>query len=73
MAKKIIEFACYGNSGRSPIAELAAKEWILEHGNGEEYEVRSSGVGVKDIETGNIPTAVQIKYIKQPLKRGDVF
>jgi len=79
MSKKLIEVACFGNQGRSPIAELALKNLLANGINGQyqglsdEYEIISSGVGVDDIKTGNIPTSVQVKYVKQALDRGDIY
>src|SRR3989344_3955736 len=79
MSKKLIEVACFGNQGRSPIAELALKNLVANGINGQyqdladEYEVISSGVGVDDIKKGNIPTNAQVRYVKQALDRGDVY
>lgn len=42
-SKKIIEMICKGNVGRSPVAELVARQYLQSTGAFEDYEVSSSG------------------------------
>ncbi len=46
MTKKLIEFVCTGNNGRSPVAELLARNHLVQIGASEEYDAASSGLMV---------------------------
>ena len=41
--KRLIEMVCKGNVGRSPVAEMVARQYIDRIGASEDYEVSSSG------------------------------
>jgi len=46
MGKKLIEMVCTGNRGRSPVAELIARNRIIEIGASDVYDSISSGTNV---------------------------
>lgn len=53
MIKKLIEFVCTGNQGRSPVAELIARTHLERIGAYGDYNSISSGTLVNIIESGN--------------------
>lgn len=72
MQKKVIEMVCTGNRGRSPVAELIAKNYLRTVG-ANEYETSSSGTLVDKIKQDQLPMAFMIKVIDIARSRGDVY
>lgn len=71
--KKLIEMVCTGNNGRSPIAELIARNRLEEAGALEEYDSISSGTLVSVIKSGNFPIKAMNPIIEVARNRGDVY
>lgn len=72
MQKRIIELVCTGNRGRSPVAELIARNYLRKI-DADEYEASSSGTLVDKIKQEELPMAFMIKLIDIARSRGDVY
>ena len=66
---KIIEFACTGNKGRSPVCELGGNGYLIKIGADKEYRAESSGTYVDDIQNDTVPVASMIKIIETGKQR----
>lgn len=64
---------CTGNSGRSPVAELIARDHLKKIGADSEYGVISSGTLVAAIAKGGFPIKIMTSFIDQAKDRGDVY
>jgi protein-tyrosine-phosphatase len=73
MAKKLIEMVCTGNNGRSPVAELLARNYLVTVGAGKDYDSISSGTMVSQIMGGRIPMLVMQSTIELALEREGVY
>ncbi|MBR9693215.1 hypothetical protein GOV07_04800, partial [Candidatus Woesearchaeota archaeon] len=63
-----IEFACTANQGRSPVAELIARNYIARLGAQQDLEAISSGSHAAAIQAGVNPVPVMLRFIE--LARG---
>ena len=63
MAKKLIEMVCTGNNGRSPVAELIARNYLESVGATTDYDSISSGTMVDIIKAGRFPIKVMTPII----------
>ena len=71
---KQIEFACIGNRGRSPVAEIIGRNHLRKAGALGNYDTCSSGILVNEIKNGAPPTAKAIApYVRMGLERDDVY
>ena len=68
--KEIIEFTCTGNQGRSPIAELIARDHLHKIDAVERYEAASSGSLAEKIRLDNVPIGFRLKVIAVAKERG---
>ena len=66
---KNIEFVCSGNNGRSPIAELIARNYLLKIGADSEYGAISSGTMVGIMDLGR-PIECMLPLINAAKQRG---
>lgn len=66
---KNIEFVCTGNSGRSPVAEVIAKDYLKSIGASNEYSATSSGTKVRQLQK-DLPIKVMNPIINLGLERG---
>ncbi|MFH1439548.1 MAG: hypothetical protein ABIG89_03215 [Candidatus Woesearchaeota archaeon] len=71
MSKKLIEMVCTGNQGRSPVAELVAKNYLRKI-RADEYSAISSGTSVDAIKRGK-PTAVFMMHVIDIAVSRDVY
>ena len=71
--RKTIEFVCTGNQGRSPVAELIARNYLSKIGATGEYEAASSGTLAEKIRQGDVPMGFRLKIIGVARERGDVY
>lgn len=69
---KTIEFVCTGNRGRSPVAEILARNYLTTLGMDDTYVAASSGVAVQMAQSGNIPLSFQKSVVELALAR-DLF
>jgi len=72
LEKKVIEFVCTANHGRSPVAELVALQYLRDLGADNEYTAASSGNAVDAIRTGDVPLSIKLDIIYGALGREDV-
>ena len=72
-AQTILEFVCFGNSGRSKPTEAAAQDRIVERGLTNLYQAISSGVGVDAIRAGGFPIPIMQRFTDIAVERGDVY
>jgi len=63
MAKRLIEMVCTGNNGRSPVAELIARNYLQSVGATSDYDSISSGTMVDVIKSGGFPIKVMSPII----------
>jgi len=73
MPTKKITTVCTGNSGRSPVLEVIAKNRIAEHGLSDQYEVNSAGTLVDTINSGEYSIDGMKKFIDRAIERGDIY
>ena len=71
--KKLIEMACTGNNGRSPMAELIAHNTLKEIGELDRYNSVSSGTLVNAINSGDFPMKGMIPIIEIAMNRDDIY
>jgi protein-tyrosine-phosphatase len=62
MEKLGIEYVCFANNGRSPMAEIIGKDYITQFSLEEKIWVYSSGVMAESLKNLNLP-AEEIKWI----------
>lgn len=67
--KKLIELVCTGNNGRSPVAELIARNYLHRVG-ASEYESISSGTMVEKIKAGGFPIKAMVPILELAKGRG---
>ena len=67
-----IEFVCTTNFGRSPIAELVARNELRKRVSNA-YRVISSGTEVEHITAGTVPREHQQAIVQRAMERGDVY
>lgn len=70
MSQKKIEFVCTGNMGRSPLAELIGREYLVKKDLNSHYNTISSGTCVDDILSENLDLSFKISKIELGKKRG---
>ncbi len=82
MNTKLIDMVCTANFGRSPFAELVARQHLIKTGAFGEYDTISSGTGVAEIKeriaapqrlTGNKRNPYKEMIVRKAFERGDVF
>ncbi|NQU97981.1 hypothetical protein HQ533_00800 [Candidatus Woesearchaeota archaeon] len=73
LSQHIVEFACTGNSGRSPLAEAFANDLILKYGLRDSHLTISSGTKRKAVLEDDPHIDFKLKIMKISLERGDVF
>jgi protein-tyrosine-phosphatase len=73
MERKRIEFVCFANHGRSPVAELIASNHIDRLWQFDQYYAASSGSHVDEIRKGRSPYEAELKIVKTALDRDDIF
>ncbi|MFH1316146.1 MAG: hypothetical protein ABII01_01380 [Candidatus Woesearchaeota archaeon] len=71
--RKIIEFICTANHGRSPVAEMIAANYLRAAGAQDLYQAASSGTLVDSIEAGTENIEAQKRFVQMGLERGDVY
>ncbi len=64
---------CTGNRGRSPVAEVIARNYLRRHGVLGEYDAISSGTLVSAIKEGVIPSDFKLRLITLACERGDIY
>ncbi len=64
---------CTGNQGRSPVAEVIARNYLLQQGVLGEYDAISSGTLVSAIKKGIIPSDFKVRLIAIARERGDIY
>jgi protein-tyrosine-phosphatase len=69
--KKRIEMICMGNQGRSPVAELVARNYIVSLGADEFFYVASSGTLVESINTKKVSLDNKIYTINKAIEMGE--
>lgn len=67
--KKIIEFVDTGNYGRSPMAELIARDFLERENLIREYNTISSGVKVDDLNSGGTSTREMLRTVSLAKQR----
>ena len=70
---KLINIACTGNRGRSPVGELIANTYLQRRGALGEYAAISSGTSVDDILQGKLSPKWMAMIVQQALDRGDIY
>ncbi len=60
---ELIEMACTGNRGRSPVAELIGNNHLASIGAAADYNCISSGTAVDDIAKGTLSTQFMLNII----------
>jgi len=70
---KTIEYVCTGNQGRSPVAELIARNYLRKRDALRDYNSASSGTLVDAIKANNMPEAFMLTMIGVAKSRGDVY
>lgn len=73
-SKKLIEMVCTGNHGRSPVAELVARNHLEHLGVLDAYDSISSGTAIRTFYSGEgLPLDDMLRIVTLGLKRDDVF
>ena len=70
---KYIEYVCTGNQGRSPVAELIARNQLRKRDALADFDASSSGTLVSAIKANSMPEAFMIQMIGVAKTRGDIY
>ena len=73
MQLKKITTVCTGNSGRSPVLEVIAKNRLIELGEQNNFTVDSAGTLVDTINSGEYSMDGMKKFIDRAINRGDIY
>lgn len=64
---------CTGNQGRSPVAEIIARNYLRQQGILGEYDAISSGTLVSAIKEWNTSSDFKVRLITLARERGDIY
>ncbi|MBW2967856.1 hypothetical protein KY362_05200 [Candidatus Woesearchaeota archaeon] len=71
--KTLFEMVCTANHGRSPVAELVGRIYLVDRGVSGAYDTISSGSLADAIKARKVSPAARDRFVKLAMERGDVL